>query len=110
MYNRSLPQGATDFRDEDDAPRTEVRTKRRIRGFTLSEEAYAGLKMLAQIHNDHPGFGHQNSVSDLLERIGFFELMVLDPKQTPKLAGKRDVKQDMIEALIERSKDATTDK
>lgn len=100
MFDKKLPRGVSDFRDQFESPMHNVRTKRKQRGLALSEEAWAGLQMLAKIHNDYPEFGHQNSVSDLLERIGAFELLVVDPKKAPKLAETaRSSKLDIIANL-----------
>lgn len=102
MFDKKLPSDVSDFRDEYESPMREVRSKKKQRGLALSEEAWAGLQMLARLHNDYPNFGHQNSVSDLLERIGSFELLVVDPKKSPKLAGQNDAKAGILEELKER--------
>lgn len=105
MFNRKLPKDVSDFRDEYGSPIHPVRSKRKQRGLALSEEAYAGLQMLARLHNDYPDFGHQNSVSDLLERIGNFELLIVDPKKSPSLAEASNQKADILEQLKERMSD-----
>lgn len=97
MFNKQLPPGIVDFRDEIDAPRTKIRSKRKVRALTLSEEAYAGLQLLARMHNDTPNYGRQNSVSDLVERIGNFELEIIDPKKD-----KQPGKSEALDALRQR--------
>lgn len=108
MFDKKLPRDVSDFRDEYESPMHQVRSKRKQRGLALSEEAFAGLQMLARLHNDYPDFGHQNSVSDLLERIGSFELLIVDPKKSPKLAGVNDPKADMLEQLKARMNERPT--
>lgn len=108
MFDKKLPRDVSDFRDKYESPMHQVKTKRRQRTFTMSDEAHAGLQMLARLHNDYPDFGRQNSVSDLLERIGSFELLIVDPKKSPKLAGANDPKADMLEQLRARMNERST--
>jgi hypothetical protein len=63
----------------------------------LSEEAYSGLQLLARMHNQNPEYGRQNSVSDLVERIGNFELTIIDPTKV-----NQPGKSEALEALKER--------
>lgn len=106
LRDKPLPHGITDFRDENDPHIQQKRSKRRQRTFTLSEEAVAGLQLLARTHNDNPEFGHQNSVSDLIERIGSFDLLVVDPRKSPKLSELKPKNADLVEALRQRAEDA----
>ena len=97
IFEKQLPPGTTDFRHEEGAPRTGTRPKRKVRAFTLSDDAYSGLKLLARLYNETPDYGYQNSVSELIERIGSFELVISDPQRT-----EQPTKNDAFEALKQR--------
>jgi hypothetical protein len=49
------------------------------------------------MHNQNPEYGRQNSVSDLVERIGNFELTIIDPTKV-----NQPGKSEALEALKER--------
>lgn len=72
----------------------------------MSEEALAGLQLLARSHNDSPDFGHQNSVSDLLERIGSFDLLIVDPRKSPKLSELKPPNATLVEELRKRAEES----
>jgi len=55
-------------------------SNKRIRSVSLSDEAYVGLKFLATQFPKFATYGDAPSVSALLEAIGVYELIILDPK------------------------------
>lgn len=55
-------------------------SKKKLRSVSLSDEAYVGLKFLATQFPSFATYGDSPSVSALLEAIGVYELMIIDPK------------------------------
>ena len=56
--------------------------RKKPRTVFLSDEAYAGLQFVTDQYGVR--WGSMRSVSGLLEKIGLFELIVLDPKEQDK--------------------------
>lgn len=71
------------WRADNNLPKARQGFKKRIRTFSVSNEAYAGLQFIAQLHGVY--YGGVISISALIESIGLFDYLVVDPDKNKQI-------------------------